>query len=322
MNCLLTGGSGFLGTKITALFQNCGIRIVNFDLVEPKVAFDANLYKYIPGDVRNISDFNKLDNEKIDFAIHLAARQFAGKVPYFGRNQWFFDVNVNGTQNLLEYMSEAGIHNLILFSTDMTYGLPNSCPVLPTQEQKPLGPYGLSKVKAESIIRSFPSINATIFRPRLITGPGRLGILTKLFKLIKAGLPVPMIGKGLNRYQMVSVSDCAKAALSAVDHNFPNKAYNLGSANPPTTLELLNAIIKHAHSSSHVIPIPSSFVKFCLKSLDSIGLTLLYPEQFLIADKDILLDTSETFSELGWKPEFEDIDCMCQAYDNFIKISE
>ena len=87
----------------------------------------------------------------------------------------------------------------------MTYGTPKTCPVPPDHPQNPLGPYGRSKYAAEKILLATESIRATIFRPRLITGPGRLGILGKLFTLIKAGLPVPMIGSGTNRYQMVGV---------------------------------------------------------------------------------------------------------------------
>jgi dTDP-glucose 4,6-dehydratase len=72
----------------------------------------------------------------------------------------------------------------------------------------------------------------SIFRPRLIIGPGRLGILSKLFTLIDANLPVPMIGSGRNPYQFISVFDCAEAARLAWRAGVPNEAYNLGSDNP------------------------------------------------------------------------------------------
>ncbi|OWK24487.1 hypothetical protein AJ87_21295 [Rhizobium yanglingense] len=86
--------------------------------------------------------------------------------------------------------------------------------------QRPIGPYGRSKVGAERLLmqacREF-GLHATIFRPRLIAGAGRLGILTKLFRLIRAGLPIPLIGAGKNRYQMIAVEDCVAAALAAVE---------------------------------------------------------------------------------------------------------
>jgi dTDP-glucose 4,6-dehydratase len=58
-------------------------------------------------------------------------------------------------------------------------------------------------------------MNISMFRPRLIIGPGRLGILEKLFKLIDMNLPVPMIGSGKNPYQFISVFDCAEACAPA-----------------------------------------------------------------------------------------------------------
>jgi hypothetical protein len=52
-------------------------------------------------------------------------------------------------------------------------------------------------------------------------------------------------------------------------------------------------------------------------ALDFAGLTVLYPEQFGIADLDILLDTSATRSELEWEPSIDDIAAMTAAYDAF-----
>ncbi|WP_255358739.1 NAD(P)-dependent oxidoreductase [Snodgrassella sp. CFCC 13594] len=222
---------------------------------------------------------------------------------------------------LLE-MDKAHVSRMVFFSTDMTYGVPNTCPVATDHPQKPLGPYGEGKVEAERLIRGYSQLNATIFRPRLITGAGRLGILEKLFKLIALNLPVPMIGNGLNRYQMVSVEDCVQAALRAGEKNFPRSAYNLGSSSPPTTKELLKAIIKHANSKSFVIPIPTQLIKPVLTGLDKLGLTLLYPEQFGIADKNILLDTQDTVGELGWAPTKSDIEAMCEAFDNFLQLQK
>jgi hypothetical protein len=67
-----------------------------------------------------------------------------------------------------------------------------------------------------------------------------------------------------------------------------------------------------------LLPTPGSAVKLVLAALDRAGLTLLYPEQFGIADADILLDTASTRDELGWRPEHGDIEMMCRAYDRFI----
>lgn len=318
MRHIITGGSGFTGLALAAVLAERGEEIVNFDLVPPAQPSDQRLATFIAGDVTRVEDFDRLALCPEDVVYHLAARQFGNTVPVRGRDEWFAAVNVVGTKNVLNAMRKAGTRRLIFFSTDMTYGIPTGCPVPPSHAQNPLGPYGKSKLGAERRIRLATGIQATIFRPRLITGPGRLGILAQLFKLIRAGLPVPMIGSGKNRYQMVGVDDCARAAILAVDKDCPPGPFNLGSSTPPTTRQLLLSIISSAKIRSILIPVPALLLKPLLAGLDRIGLTLLYPEQFGIADIDILLDTSDTERVLGWRPLRDDIDMMNAAYDAFL----
>ncbi|PIT14343.1 hypothetical protein BGI32_07875 [Snodgrassella alvi] len=322
MRHIITGGSGFTGQILARKLLQAGNEVVNFDI---KNFNDAELEKnsqYIYGDIRSTNDIKKLNLHSDDVVYHLAARQFADAVPKRNRQDWFYEVNVDGTRNILQEMMANGVTRMVFFSTDMTYGMVSSCPVSTDHPQNPLGPYGSGKVEAEKLIRSYKELNATIFRPRLITGAGRLGVLGKLFRLIALNLPVPMIGNGLNHYQMVSVDDCVSAAMLAWQKNFPRETYNLGSFQPPTTKELLQAVIKHAGSKSFVLPVPSGLIKPVLSALDKLGLTLLYPEQFAIADQNILLDCNKAMQELGWAPSCSDIEAMCAAYDNFINIKK
>ncbi len=317
MRHVITGGSGFTGRHLAKHLEERGEEVVLFDLRVP--AFDHTAV-FVQGDVTAAEDLDRVGLRPGDVVYHLASRQFADAVPRRDRTAWFEAVNVAGTREVLGAMSRGGAGKLVFFSTDMTYGIPQSTPVTPSHPQRPLGPYGISKMHAESLIRAGGDhgISATIFRPRLITGPGRLGILERLFRLIRGGLPVPLIGSGTNRYQMASVQDCVAAAVRAVDRACPPGPFNLGSASPPTTRMLLEAVIKHAHSRSVLIPLPAAPLKATLAALDFCGLTLMYPEQFGIADLDILLDTSTTRAELGWEPSTDDISAMTEAYRAFI----
>jgi dTDP-glucose 4,6-dehydratase len=102
------------------------------------------------------------------------------------------------------------------FTTDMIYGHTVTYPMTEEHPVAPLGEYGMSKWRDRGAGRHLAQrgMNISLFRPRLIIGPGRLGILEKLFKLIDMNLPVPMIGSGKNPYQFISVFDCAEAAGS------------------------------------------------------------------------------------------------------------
>ena len=317
MRHVITGGSGFTGLHLASFLLRRGEDVVLFDRRPPSFDHRAD---FIHGDVTVAGDLDRLGLRPGDVVYHLAARQFADAVRKTDRTAWFEAVNVEGTRAVLAAMARGGANKLVFFSTDMTYGVPQSTPVTPSHPQRPLGPYGTSKMHAEALLRAMgrEGIAATIFRPRLIAGPGRLGILERLFRLIRAGLPVPLIGAGANRYQMVSVQDCVTAAVRAVDRGCPPGPFNLGSASPPTTRMLLEAVIRHANSRSLLIPVPAAPLKATLAALDFAGLTLMYPEQFGIADLDILLDTSATRSELEWEPSIDDIAAITAAYDAFV----
>lgn len=316
MRHVVTGGSGFVGSRLVSALKAAGERTLVFDPLQP----GADADDWIAGDICSAADLARLHLAPGDVVHHLAARQFHGAVPRRGRNGWFSQVNAAGTGKLLSAMQAGGAGQLVYFSTDMTYGPPAVSPVPVNHPQMPIGPYGRSKLQAERLIQRAAvdfGVRATIFRPRLIAGAGRLGILAKLFRLIALGLPVPMIGPGTNRYQMVAVDDCVTAALKAVEHGCPAGPFNLGSEAPPTVRELLGEVIRRAGSSSLLVPTPARAVQATLGALDRLGLTLLYPEQFAIASLDYLLDTSQTQAALGWLPVRRDQDIVFDAYRHF-----
>jgi dTDP-glucose 4,6-dehydratase len=312
---VIIGGSGFVGQHLAAALRRRGQDTLTFDVLRPS-GDEPRRAGFIEGDVRRRADLERLALRGGDIVYHLAARVYHGGAPRRGRDEWFADVNVGGTACLLETMSRAGADALVFFSTDMVYGRAGRSPVLPDQALNPLGPYGRSKVGAEQLIDKARAngLRATVFRPRLITGAGRFGILMKLFRLMRLGLPVPLIGDGRNRYQMVSVGDCVAAALLAVQRGLPAGPFHLGSDDPPTVRELLRSMIERIGSRSMLVPTPAVAVQRALAGLDKLGLPLLYPEQFMIADLDCVLDTTRSTEALGWVPHDSDLDMMLDAY--------
>jgi dTDP-glucose 4,6-dehydratase len=319
MRHVIIGGSGFTGTALCEALLKRGQTPLVLDLRPPPKHLTP-LVDFLQGDTTDSRALASLRLAPDDAVYQLAARQFHGPVPTRGRQAWFDAVNVLGVRNTLSAMAQSGASMLVFFSTDMTYGMPQQNPVPSTHSQTPLGHYGRSKLAAERLlldaVRS-GKLHATIFRPRLIAGAGRLGILTKLFSLIRLGAPVPMIGTGKNRYQLVAVEDCVQAALTAVEKGCPTGPFNLGSANPPNVKSLLGSLISRAGSRSRLLATPAPLVQFTLAALDAAGLTLLYPEQFAIADTDFILDTSQTVKELGWTPAAKDEDVLWDAYTHF-----
>ena len=317
MKYIILGGNGFVGRYLAdSLGGKYGHdKVIVVDLQDGLDHRIAPQTRYIKADIRDKDELSRIEMEKDDVVINLAANQYHTKVPS-NREEYFFSVNTVGTRNILEVMKDKGVGNYLMLTTDMTYGKPQYLPIDTSHPQNPFGPYGQSKKACEEICREYrrKGMNITIMRPRMINGPGRLGILVKLFKLIDMGLPVPTIGNGRNHYQMISVFDCVSAIMAAIEKGLPNDEYNLGSKDSPDIKTLLKGVISTAGSRSIVISTPGKTVKVILRLLDRIGLTLMYPEQFMIADEEYVLDISKTERDLDWHPKYNDADMLQEAY--------
>jgi dTDP-glucose 4,6-dehydratase len=254
-----------------------------------------------------------------DMVYNLSAKMLSPIQIRSRRHDFFWPVNYHGTEHIIRAMADAGADRLVHFTTDMIYGHTHVWPQTEDHPAAPLGEYGLSKLKTEELAGEWrlKGMRISIFRPRLIIGPGRLGILEKLFRLIDRNLPVPMIGSGRNPYQFISVFDCASAARAAFMAGVPNEAYNLGSLNPPPVRKLLGDLIRHAGSRSILVPTPAWAVKRALDFLDLINMPIMDPEQYLIADEMCVLDVSKAERELGWVPRHRDEDMLIAAYREY-----
>jgi len=318
MRHIIFGGDGFVGRHLAPKLVADGHEVVVADIARSDLAHYAQA-RFVHCDVTDAPSVRALGIEADDMVYNLSAKMLSPIQVRAKRHDFFWPVNYNGTENIIQAMDAAGARNLVHFTTDMIYGHTVYQPMTEDHPVAPLGEYGLSKLKTEELAAQWRErgMNISLFRPRLIIGPGRLGILEKLFKLIDWNLPVPMIGSGKNPYQFISVFDCAEAARLAFKAGVPNEAYNLGSLNPPSVRKLLGDLISHAGSRSILIPTPGWAVKRTLDLLDWMNLPLMDPEQYLIADEDCLLDVSKGKRDLGWVPQYRDEDMLIAAYSEY-----
>jgi len=312
---VLIGGAGFTGKKIVEKLLKNKIpksKIIIADTENSLKNITLNLKLEICDISKNILPIIKEN----DIIIHLAARQYHNKVPKFNQYNWFKEVNIIGTSYIIQECLKRNVKGLIYFSSDMIYGIPNNIPVKTHHPKNPIGPYGKSKLEAEKLCIKArkQGLKVSILRPRLIMGAGRLGIMEKLFKAIALNKPIPLIGNGNNIYQMVSVEDCAEATILIASKNCPNIELNLGSKPKDNVKTLLNTLIKQVNSSSLLIPCPSFLAKTTLKIIDNLGFTILHAEQYKIANKNYIVDISDTYSKLGWIPKYSDKDMIIDAY--------
>ncbi|MDA7544534.1 NAD(P)-dependent oxidoreductase [Alphaproteobacteria bacterium] len=313
---IIFGGSGFLGLRLTKALFRFGYDIIIVDLINQNIVQLENV-SFIKMDLqkKDIDEF--IEIRKSDIFINLASRQYHNKVPYFKRQKWFDEVNYHASKNIMRIAIKKEIRGFIHFSTDMVYGLTNGLIIDEKFKPNPIAEYGKSKLKAEKSLRKSAKnyLPLTIFRPRLISGPGRLGVFIKLFNLIDKSKTIPLIGNGLNCYQMVSVDDCVSAILLSLEKNIIDDTFNLASDKKILVIDLIKNLIIYSKSNSKLLPINSLVIKTGLYLADLVGLTLLYKEQYSIADKDIFLDISKAQKKLNWKPKFNDLEMIKTSYD-------
>jgi dTDP-glucose 4,6-dehydratase len=321
MKHIILGGDGFVGRFLAKDLLAMNQEVVVGDIKRSAHSHYESGVTFVNADVTQPDSLARLAIGPDDVVYNMAARMLVPIIPRRERKSFFWPVNNDGVDNLLAVMDKSGARRMVQFTTDMVYGHTVDQTVMTREDhpKSPLGEYGASKLGAETVCQRWRErgMSITIGRPRLIIGPGRLGILVKLFKLIDKSLPVPMIGSGQNPYQFISVYDCSRVCISAWKAGFPNGEYNLGSTNPPKVVDLLGRLIKEAGSRSILIPTPAPLVKAVLAGLDYINLPLMDPEQYLIADETCIRDTAAAKRDLDWQPKDRDDDMLNAAYREY-----
>ncbi|GAC1345711.1 MAG: hypothetical protein NVSMB27_08220 [Ktedonobacteraceae bacterium] len=171
---MITGGSGFLGTYVAAMLAERGDRVVVFDAAGPApelAALTARFERrvaYIRGQILDLSSLlRSVQQHKVERIFHAAALY---DPPYSLQEPALtFQVNVNGTINVLEAARFLGVQRVVQSSSIAVYAprqyepIDELHPVLLPSAGNPLGPYGASKAAAEIAGLTYYSSNGVDF---------------------------------------------------------------------------------------------------------------------------------------------------------------
>jgi nucleoside-diphosphate-sugar epimerase len=288
MDILLTGANGFLGRVIKKELQNLySIKTLG------RKGCDFNCDLTLVESIQTIECF--------DLIIHCA-----GKAHISGRNRLnellFFDVNLNGTINLLNSISKSNLPKYFVYISSVSvYGLNRGSLI---DENSPLlakDPYGKSKIMAEQFVAKWckgNNIVCTILRLPLIIGENPKGNLKSMINGLKRGYYFNIAG-GLSKRSMVLADDVANVIVPA---SKIGGIFNLTDGLNPSYFEMSVAIASY-FKRSYIPNIPMSFATFFAKIGDFFG-----EKSIFNTDKFNKLTNSLTFNDtsarlvLGWKP--------------------
>lgn len=231
---VIIGGSGFVGSRLISEINSSDLKNLdkNPSSLHPKITFFC--------DIRDKETI--YFHSKTTHVVLLAAEHRDDISP----TSLYYDVNVDGTKNVLQKMDEAGIKNLIFTSSVAIYGLNKNNPS-ENSIPEPFNHYGKSKWQAEQAIKDWyngdpEGKSVTILRPTVIFGEGNRGNVYKLLKQISSGKFL-MIGSGQNKKSMAYVGNVTSFINNRLDKtDLGYKVFNYCDKPDFNMLELVSII--------------------------------------------------------------------------------
>ena len=309
MAILVAGGAGYIGSHMVKDLIEHGYDVVVADNLSTghKKAINPKA-KFYYGDIRDRAFLDRMFViEEIEAVVHFAA--FSIVPESMSEPLKYFDNNTSGMVTLLEAMRDFGVKYIVFSSTAATYGTPEHMPIKETDPQKPINPYGLSKLMMEQMMAwadKAYGIKFVALRYFNVAGAAPDGTIgedhgpeTHLVPIIMQVAQgkrkeLSIFGDdydtpdGTNVRDYVHVMDLADAHILALQYlkkNNQSNQFNLGSSTGFSNKQMLEAAREVTGKE-----IPAKMA----------------PRR--PGDPDSLVAASEKAREvLGWKPKFDDV---------------
>lgn len=252
MNCLVTGGAGFIGSHIVDKLLQLGHQVICVDneSAECHEQFywndNADNYKI------DICDYQSMESifTNIDAVFHVASD--ARIQPAILNPKRSIENNVLGTLNMLELSRKNNVQKFVYSSTSSAYGKKSAIPNVETQPSDPLTPYSTAKVFGENLCRVYNnlySVNTISFRYFNVYGDrqplkGQYAPVIGLFQKQKNNnQALTIVGDGTQRRDFTHVSDIVEANILALSMSDGfGEVYNIGYGKNYSILEIASMI--------------------------------------------------------------------------------
>jgi nucleoside-diphosphate-sugar epimerase len=311
MIAIVTGAPGWLGSSLVQKLAGRPVRCLVESGADTSELGRAGA-EIVNGDVRSPDSLSRLfEGAKGGTVFHAA-----GVIhPTRGVKQ-FYQVNVEGTKNLLAAASKAGVRRFVHVSSNSPIGC-NPTPADVFDEGAPYQPYmhyGRSKMMAEQAVKAASDLETVIIRPPWFYGPNQPARQTTFFTMIKEG-KVPLVGNGENRRSMAYVDNiCQGLLLCESVAAARGQTYWIADRRPYTMNEIIQTIedvmeqdfgVKPARKRIRLPSLASEVAWLADKTLQGMG---LYQQKLHVLsemNKTIACSVAKAERELGYRPEIE-----------------
>ena len=278
---LITGGEGFIGRNIKNYIISKGDAAYTLDITG-----DPDYHV-------SVTDFDGLVEIKEDFdgIFHLAA---VTSPPQFEDDPLMgFEVNANGTLNVLEFARQRNIERVVLASSSATYG---NARIMSTEEDFPrsyANIYPITKMAGEYLARYYSDrkgIECISLRYFNTYGPGEntksqyASVVWRFVKALSRGERSVIYGDGEQRRDFIYVLDTARASYLAMLHGRSGESYNIGTGVSTTFNDIYAIVREEMHSDLEAEHVPNPLANY---------------QYFTQADM------AKTRRDLGFMPEYD-----------------
>ena len=249
MKVLVTGGAGFIGSHIAEYLVQRGDDVTVLDNLntgkKDNLAKINDKINFVNGDIRDYKLLEKLVNYTSS-VFHEAA--LASVQQSFNMKDEYFDVNVNGTENILKLGKEYGF-KIVYASSSSVYGNPKKIPIKEGDDRKPINPYAQTKLEGEYLAKKYSEIGVSVIGLRYFNVFGSrqsieyAGVIKLFLEKIKQKMPPKINGDGLQTRDFVHIDDIVKANILAMDSDIKHEFFNVGTGNSISILDLANVVI-------------------------------------------------------------------------------
>jgi UDP-glucose-4-epimerase GalE len=263
MRILVTGGAGYIGSHAVRFFLTRGHDVWVLD------DLSAGHQASVPADrllVASLADEGRLDHilvaKRVDAVVHFAAFAYVGESVHEPAK--YYQNNLVNSLRLLDAVRRHRVGRFVFSSTCATYGIPHKAPITEDELQKPINPYGNTKLAVERALHDYANayqIAAVALRYFNAAGASPDGTIgedhdpeTHLIPLVlQTALGqrphIEVFGRdyatadGTCVRDYIHVDDLAEAHLLALEHAQPGRllAYNLGTGQGYSVLEVIRA---------------------------------------------------------------------------------
>lgn len=286
MKIIITGCTGFVGGfLLNHLIEDNRVQKI-YCIARSDLKINSKKIYTIKKDIRDNSLIN-LGNCNADVLIHIAGAQY-----HSSNAKEIYDVNVNGTKNIISFCKKNGVKKIIYIS---------SINVL----LKHKGAYAKSKLQAEELVKN-SRINYIILRPALIYGPeDNNGAITRISNFINKYHLMPVFGLGNKKEQPVHIYDLNKCILKSVFEINKNYIITVVGADALSYKKLIKNIADASNTKVTMIYLPIWPINFMLKIIEKIGIKVgISYEQLYHQAEDLDINIKEQVDLFKFTPKF------------------